>query len=169
MRRREFLKQSLAAAAATSLVYAADGWKDVVPGIISRIRPPQFPDRDFNIRPFADGSANSRPAILKAIDECHAAGGGRVVLGAGEHLSNGPLHLKSNVNFHLAEGAHLRFGTNPADYLPPCSGPLGRHPLLQLLPAALRLPTGKPGDHRPGRNRRPGSRVLGGMEAQADP
>jgi len=41
------------------------------------------------------------------------------VVPPGTYLSNGPIHLASNVNLHLAEGATLLFGVNPADYLPP--------------------------------------------------
>src|SRR5262249_10123286 len=54
----------------------------------------------------------------KAIAQCHEAGGGRVIVPAGTYLTNGPIHLASNVNLHLAEGATIRFGTNPTDYLP---------------------------------------------------
>jgi polygalacturonase len=31
----------------------------------------------------------------------------------------GPIHLRSRVNLHLAEGAIIRFSTRPEDYLPP--------------------------------------------------
>jgi polygalacturonase len=89
--------------------------------ILSRIRPPRFADRDFNVQRFGatgDGKADCRASFLKAIAECHAAGGGRVTVPAGTYLSNGSIHLASNVNLHVAEGATIRFGTNPADYLP---------------------------------------------------
>ena len=45
---------------------------------------------------------------------------------AGEYLTNGPIHLASNLNLHLAEGASIRFGTNPADYLPAVLVPFGQ-------------------------------------------
>ncbi len=82
---------------------------------------PAFPDRDFDVRRYGasgDGKTDCRAAIAKAIAECHAAGGGRVVVSAGDWLCNGPIHLAANVNLHLAEGSTIRFGTNPADYLP---------------------------------------------------
>jgi polygalacturonase len=41
-----------------------------------------------------------------------------VLVPAGTYLCNGPIHLASNIDLHLAEGARLLFGTNPADYLP---------------------------------------------------
>src|SRR5204862_1698394 len=45
------------------------------------------------------------------------AGGGRVVVPAGTFLT-GAVHLRSNVNLYLAEGATLKFSTDPEKYLP---------------------------------------------------
>ncbi len=79
-----------------------------------------FPARDFPINKYgavADGKTNNSKAIARAIAACNRAGGGRVVIPAGEWLT-GPIHLKSNVNLHLSENAILRFTDNPQDYLP---------------------------------------------------
>lgn len=79
-----------------------------------------FPQRDFNISKYgavADGKTNNSKAIAKAIAACNRAGGGRVIVPAGEWLT-GPIHFKSNVNLHLEENAVLRFTDNPQDYLP---------------------------------------------------
>jgi polygalacturonase len=89
--------------------------------VIARIRPPRFPGRDFDISRYGalgDGKTDCRAAFAQAIAECNKAGGGRVVVPAGTYLSNGPIHLLSNVNLYVAEGATIRFGTNPGDYLP---------------------------------------------------
>lgn len=105
--------------ARTSVGSGAGGW-DLVPEILSRIRPPQFPDRDFIITDFGArpaGNGASTEAIASAIQACAEAGGGRVVVPEGEFLT-GPIHLESNVNLHIAAGATLRFSTNPYDYLP---------------------------------------------------
>ena len=94
---------------------------DLLPQILSEIRAPEFPDKDFDITQYgakADGTSDSKPAIDKAIEACVAAGGGRVVVPEGKWLVNGPIHLKSNVNLHLAEGSTVLFSTDPADYLP---------------------------------------------------
>ncbi|QDU90440.1 Polygalacturonase [Pirellulimonas nuda] len=96
------------------------GW-DAVPAILQRIVPPEFPDRDFRVDPpggSADGKADFRAAISKAIDACSEEGGGRVVLGPGKWLSRGPVRIKSNVNLHLERGATLLFSAAPDDYLP---------------------------------------------------
>ncbi len=88
--------------------------------IVDRIVVPTFPRRDYNVSDFGalgDGLTNSRPAFVQAIAECARAGGGRVVVPAGDYLINGPIHLKSNINLHLSGGAVVRFGTNPKDYL----------------------------------------------------
>ena len=79
-----------------------------------------FPERDFSIADYgavAGAEAINTEAIARTIQACHQAGGGRVVVPAGEWLT-GPIHFKSNVNLHLAEGATLRFTDNPSDYLP---------------------------------------------------
>jgi polygalacturonase len=61
-------------------------------------------------------SPDCYPAIKAAIDACHAAGGGRVLIPAGNWLCCGPMVLRSNVHVHLDAGAHLYFNNNPADY-----------------------------------------------------
>lgn len=79
-----------------------------------------YPDRDFSIVDYGavkDGEANNTQAIARAIDACHKAGGGRVVVPAGEWMT-GPIHFKSNVNLYLADNAVLRFTDSPEDYLP---------------------------------------------------
>ena len=92
-----------------------------VPAILVRIVPPQFPARNFVITQFgavADGKSDASPAIAKAIAACVKAGGGRVVIPAGEFLT-GPIHLQSNVELHLAAtNSILKFSTDPQKYLP---------------------------------------------------
>ena len=112
------LGASMCAAAAAA---DASGWA-AVPEILARIEPPQFPARNFKITEFGavgEGQADARPAIHNAIAACHEAGGGRVIIPAGDWLVRGPIHLQSNVNLHLEAGAMVRFSTDPADYLPP--------------------------------------------------
>ncbi len=90
--------------------------------ILGRIRPPRFPRRNFSVVRFGamgDGRQDSRPGFARAISSCHREGGGHVNVPPGNYLVNGPLHLLSNVDLHLARGATIRFGTNPEDYLPP--------------------------------------------------
>ena len=55
--------------------------------------------------------------IQREVDRVAAAGGGRVVVPAGEWTS-GAIHLKSNVELHLSEGAKIVFTENLDDYLP---------------------------------------------------
>lgn len=99
---------------------AHDAWQEAE-GILERIQPPAFPDRDFLITEFgavADGTADARHAINQAIARAHAAGGGRVIVPEGQWFSQGPIHLLSNVNLHIAKGAVLRFSEEPRHYLP---------------------------------------------------
>ncbi|MDR3435921.1 glycoside hydrolase family 28 protein [Telmatospirillum sp.] len=64
----------------------------------------------------ASGSTDCYPAFAAAIAACHAAGGGRVIVPAGNWYCAGPITLLSNVNFHLASGAQIYFDPNPANY-----------------------------------------------------
>ncbi|VXC46964.1 glycoside hydrolase family 28 protein [Massilia sp. 9I] len=64
----------------------------------------------------APGAKDSYAAIAAAIAACSAAGGGRVVIPAGNWLVKGPIVLKSNVNVHLAKGAHVYFSNDPDDF-----------------------------------------------------
>ncbi len=93
------------------------GWADL-PGILARIVPPQFPDRDFVITDFGakgDGTTDCTEAFRKAIEKCSASGGGRVVVPEGVFLT-GPIHLRSNVNLHFSDGATVKFVTDPKAY-----------------------------------------------------
>lgn len=94
---------------------AVRGWSDY-DRVLARIQAPAFPDRDFPITAYgAQPGADATAALRAAIAACHAAGGGRVVVPAGDWLT-GAVHLLSNVNLHVSAGATLRFSTNPADY-----------------------------------------------------
>jgi polygalacturonase len=109
--RRDFLQRALAAPVFALLPVqqtTTDPWQEAA-RIRARIHEPLFPRRDVN--------ATRYKTINDAIDACHAAGGGRVVVPAGS-FTTGPLRLKSRVNLHLSEGAVLKFSTDPRDYLP---------------------------------------------------
>ena len=56
-------------------------------------------------------------AIAQAIAAAHAAGSGVVVVPEGV-WPTAKIHLKSNVNLHVAKGATLLFSERPEDYLP---------------------------------------------------
>jgi polygalacturonase len=95
------------------------GWEQV-DEILSRVNPPQFSDKDFNVTDFGavtDGKTDCTEAFKKAITAASEAGGGRVIVPAGEFLS-GAIHLKSNVNLYLLDGAVIKFSTDPNMYMP---------------------------------------------------
>ncbi len=102
-----------------TVAQTSDPWMNLNK-IVSNIKPPFFADKDFLITKYGavgDGITNCSMAIKSAIDACNRAGGGRVVVPAGNYCT-GPVYLKSNVNLHLEKGATLLFSTNPEDYLP---------------------------------------------------
>jgi polygalacturonase len=88
--------------------------------ILSRIKAPVFPEKDFNITDYgatANGNTDCTDAFEKAITAANKAGGGRVVVPAGTYLT-GAIHLRSNVNLYVSEGAVIKFSTDPVKYLP---------------------------------------------------
>ena len=83
--------------------------------IVSRIATTSFADRVIEI---VSTKENALKALQQAIDSCSLAGGGKVIVKDGHYALNGPLHLKSNVNLHLEEGAYLQFSGRADDFLP---------------------------------------------------
>ncbi len=63
----------------------------------------------------SDGQTLNTTAIQKAIEACHAAGGGTVLVPSGVFVS-GSLRLKSNVTLKIGKDAILRGSSQIADY-----------------------------------------------------
>jgi len=124
MERRRFLETAGAAGAwlavsRSGLAQAAssDPWLKL-PQILARIQPPKFAERDFNVRQFkaaGDNRTDNTTAFRDAIAACNQAGGGRVVVPAGDYMT-GAIHLRSNVNLHLEAGTTIRFSRDPRAY-----------------------------------------------------
>ena len=92
--------------AAVDVPFAARGWADVE-RVLARIRAPEFAARDFSITEFgAKPGADATKPIRAAIEACHAAGGGRVVIPAGEWLT-GAIELLDHVNLHVSRGCDI--------------------------------------------------------------
>lgn len=73
--------------------------------------------REWNIRSYgvkADGISNDGPVIQQAVEDCSAAGGGRVTVPAGHYLC-GTIELKDGVELHLEQGAVLLASLRPED------------------------------------------------------
>lgn len=89
--------------------------------IEKQIKRTSFPDRTYLITDF--GAKTDTPdnpcheAINQAIVTCSLNGGGTVVVPKGTFYT-GPVTLKSNVNFHVEEGAVLKFSTDQSLYFP---------------------------------------------------
>jgi polygalacturonase len=92
-------------------------WKNEVPKILAQIKIPQFPDKSFNIKDLYTGN-NALEAINQTIQKCNEAGGGKVIVSAGEYFIKGSILMLSKVNLHLEKGAILKFSAEPKDYLP---------------------------------------------------
>ncbi len=89
--------------------------------IVAAIKQPVFPDKTFLITDHGavegDSTVLYHESINNAIQACHNAGGGKVVVPQGTFYT-GPITLLSNVNLHIEKGATLKFSTNPTDYFP---------------------------------------------------
>ena len=92
-------------------------WEEAL-NITETIIKPSFPDHEYLITDFGADSADARPAIHKAIKKVNEEGGGTIIISSGRWHVQGPIHLKSNINLHISEGAELIFSANPEDYLP---------------------------------------------------
>ena len=75
----------------------------------------------------ADGRTNCATAIQNAVDTASAAGGGRVIIPAGQYLS-GSVLLKDNVELYLESGAVLISSLDPVDIKPFPQGGNGVNP-----------------------------------------
>lgn len=80
----------------------------------------QLPDAcgEYDVRRFGavgDGATLATDALQAAIDACHAAGGGTVVVPAGTWLT-GTIYLRSRVTLHLTAGATLLASPRREDY-----------------------------------------------------
>ncbi|PCJ93451.1 MAG: glycoside hydrolase [Flavobacteriaceae bacterium] len=93
---------------------------DVVDELIKTIIIPSFPEKEYSIMDFGaipDGITDNTEAIKNTIAKCAEGGGGKVIVPPGKFLT-GPIHLKSNVNFHIQEGAEILFTKDKGAYLP---------------------------------------------------
>ncbi len=105
----------------TGALLEIDGSRDPwerVREIQDRIRPPVFPDREFDITKYGargDNKTDCTEAFRQAIAACHSEGGGKVVMAPGEFIT-GAIHLQSNVNLDVTEGATIRFTRDTRKY-----------------------------------------------------
>ncbi len=115
---------ALAAVLSTLLAKAQPSPKELswyfahAPFAMPAVALPQFPGKDFQLTDYgatANGQTLNTIAFQQAIKACSAAGGGRVIVPAGEWLT-GPIELLSHVDLHLEAGALIRFTRDHAQY-----------------------------------------------------
>lgn len=97
----------------------SDAWSKA-DSIVRSIVVPQFKNKTYNLTRFGakgDGLTDCTQAFKMAIQECHKKGGGMVLVPKGKYLT-GAIHLLSNVNLHLDEGAEILFSRDTKEYLP---------------------------------------------------
>jgi polygalacturonase len=82
------------------------------------IRATQLPKIPKNSLRLTPEKGDERDRIQTTIDSLARGGGGRISLTAGQWQVQGPLVLRSAIELHLEEGAHLVFAGERAKYLP---------------------------------------------------
>ncbi|WP_448700239.1 glycoside hydrolase family 28 protein [Mucilaginibacter sp. AW1-3] len=90
----------------------------IMQSIKQSIKAPVFKNATYPITNYGakgDGRTMNTEAFKKAIEACNAAGGGRVIVPAGNFLT-GPVYLKSNVELHLQDNAVITFSHDTTDY-----------------------------------------------------
>jgi polygalacturonase len=104
------------------LTLLAAGCESEGPGAVAsgsaRISKPAVPSATFSIADYGavgDGKTSNTEAFRRTIEACAAAGGGKVVVPPGTWFT-GPIHLMSNMDFHLEAGAIILFSRNFDDY-----------------------------------------------------
>jgi polygalacturonase len=105
-------KFSTTLALSLGLVASAFANPDVQPAL------PIIPAATFNLTDFGaipNDTLDDTPAFKKAFATVTAAGGGRVVVAAGDYHT-GQLTLVSRLDLHLEKGARLLFSTDPDAY-----------------------------------------------------
>jgi polygalacturonase len=148
---------SLTLPQAASAATAPDPWLQAQAIIDHVSKPLKFRKQDFNVTAYgakpctlskvkawisfeeqdtidtpAAGSPDCYAAIRDAIKACSDAGGGRVVIPAGNWYCAGPIVLLSNVNVHLSANAHIYFSHKPADYAKYGDIDCGKHGKLSI-------------------------------------
>lgn len=100
------------------MIVSSQKWLTEIPFDMPTVQVPVFKTDTFNVLAFgakSGGVFSNTFAINKTIDVCSANGGGVVLVPRGLWLT-GPVVLKSNVNFCVADGALLLFSTDLEEY-----------------------------------------------------
>ncbi|MEM7575503.1 MAG: glycosyl hydrolase family 28 protein [Bacteroidota bacterium] len=107
--------------AAQAAAEAAAAWA-TLPDRMASIHPPQIPQRVLDVVELGadpSGQTDSRAIISAAIERLAQLGGGKLVVPAQAQLRcDGPIHLRSGLELHLAAGSRITFSDNPEHYLP---------------------------------------------------
>ncbi|WP_226877154.1 glycoside hydrolase family 28 protein [Microbulbifer hainanensis] len=130
--RRNFLRSTLAVAAVPAVLPSIGramsrpqlgdyrGAWSAVPEILEAIELPRIPVREFDLKALGasgDGREDASRFFADAVAACRKAGGGRITVPPGDYRT-GPIHLVSNTELHLQEGATISFIPEPERYLP---------------------------------------------------
>ena len=89
-----------------------------MPFQMEQVQQPVIPSYSIALTDFGgvgDGLTSNTEAFAKAIDALSNRGGGTLVVPRGIWIT-GPIHLKSNINLHVSDGALIRFSDDYDEY-----------------------------------------------------
>lgn len=93
-----------------------DVWNTTYREIVSRIKAPEFKDKEYKAAVKTTNPAKKNQQIINAtIAKASKAGGGKVIIPAGKYMT-GPVTLKSNVNLCVVKDAELVFAFDRSLY-----------------------------------------------------
>ncbi len=106
-------------ATARAVAPVADPWAEA-DRIAAAIQRPRIGPGSVSIADHGAVSGFDRDALpaVRAALAALGPGGGRLVVPPGQWRLDGPIHLTSRIELHVMAGAHIRFSTDPAHYLP---------------------------------------------------
>ncbi|HXI58132.1 MAG TPA: glycosyl hydrolase family 28-related protein [Polyangia bacterium] len=86
--------------------------------IVAAVKPPVFPAKTCAVTDYGgkgDGTTDNTAAFAAAIDACAQAGGGHVVVPAGQWVT-GAIALQNKIDLHVDAGATVLFGGDETKY-----------------------------------------------------
>jgi polygalacturonase len=89
--------------------------------VLAQIKEPKIPSLTLNVLDYGakgDSVTDCKAHIDAAINDLEKRGGGKLVFPKGQYFIKGPIHLVSDMELHLEQGARLFFSSAPQDYLP---------------------------------------------------
>ena len=131
---------------------------------MSPLKRPVFPDRSFNITDYGakgDGTTKNTEPFRNAIAACNAAGGGRVIVPAGQWFTGRDPPQEPRQPAPARKARKSISVDDPQDYLPVVFTRWAGFEVMNYSPLDLRQWLREHRHHRPGQTLRPREQMVG--------